>query len=649
MKLNKSSINTSLLRGMPHMAKVSTLALITTMGSTAFAAEVNIQSATGSGSHASYPPSNVIDGDTSFASRWAGNGSPEEVRLDLGSDHRIDDVSIAWGRGSSRSYPFEIAGRSGTSGSWTTVFSGENARNNDLQNYNVTDITARQIRIRGFRDGYTDITEVKIFDTGSGGDSGGSDSTSGGLPNSSGTYVFEKRNTAFSIDGRGGARIGQQVYLWNTNTGNANQQWDRLPVNNTFSLFRKAGTNVCLDGGAGGSRRQEVELQTCDANNDDQHWEVKSQTGGHVRLKKSGVNFSIDCAGGAERNQSCYLWNSSDSNVNQHFTMLSVGDSSGGSDTGGGDTGGGDTTSGGTGDFNLNSNDEPWENFDLREWKLDTPAGNSSASDCDAQDTEPQDWNNSFLSSRSSEFFFTHSDGGMRFISEYGGGTTGGDCRSKSRSELREMLRGSNTNIDTTGKNGDFRNNWALGSSNGEYQPRNADADETWGAREGRMRATLVINDVTESGSDNDQGNIVIGQIHASSDEPLRLHYRIRPGQTRGCFWAASEIREGDDVNFNIIGDRDCDTNNGPSNGIELGELFSYEIINDGPLIIVRIREGDRGAVIDDVTINLDTLNSGYDRDDEWNYFKAGVYSQNDDGDIGDRDIVTFYRLDVDH
>ena len=232
----------------------------------------------------------------------------------------------------------------------------------------------------------------------------------------------------------------------------------------------------------------------------------------------------------------------------------------------------------------------------------------------------------------------------MRFIAEYGGGTTGGDCDDKSRSELREMLRGSNRNIDTTGKNGDFRNNWALG-----YQPNNADADDSWGAREGRMRATLIINDVTESGSDNDQGNVVIGQIHASSDEPLRLHYRIRPGQTRGCIWAASEIREGDDVNFNMIGDRDCDSNNGPSNGIELGELFSYEIENVDEDIIVTIREGDRGSIIERQVIDLDSLNSGYDRDDEWMYFKAGAYSQNDDGQTGDRDIITFYRLDVDH
>ena len=204
------------------------------------------------------------------------------------------------------------------------------------------------------------------------------------------------------------------------------------------------------------------------------------------------------------------------------------------------------------------------------------------------------------------------------------------------------MLRGSNSNIDTTGKNGDFRNNWALG-----YQPRNADADESWGAREGKMTATLIINDVTESGSSNDQGNIVIGQIHANEDEPLRLHYRIRPGMSSGCIWAASEIRGGDDVNFDIIGTRNCTSS--PSDGIALGEMFSYEIENIDEDIIITIREGDQGSIIGRETIDLDQLNSGYDRDDDWVYFKAGVYSQNDDGDRGDRDIVTFYRLDIEH
>ena len=40
---------------------------------------------------------------------------------------------------------------------------------------------------------------------------------------------------------------------------------------------------------------------------------------------------------------------------------------------------------------------------------------------------------------------------------------------------------------------------------------------------------------------------------------------------------------------------------------------------------------------------------SGYDRSDEWMYFKAGAYTQNDTGDDDDHDIITFYRLENTH
>ena len=302
--------------------------------------------------------------------------------------------------------------------------------------------------------------------------------------------------------------------------------------------------------------------------------------------------------------------------------------------------------SSGGGDFGLNPNDDPWENFDLREWAIDTPAGRPGSS-CRAERTEPQEWNSSFNNTDSADFFFTHSDGGMRFISEVGGATTGGSCNSRARSELREFLRGSNTNIDDTGDDGDFRNNWALG-----YQPNNADADFSWGAREGRMRATLVVNQVTTSGNNSNRGRTIIGQIHAKDDEPLRLNYKSIPGRSGGgCIYASSEERGGDDTNFPLLGTVSC--NAGDEDGrIGLGEMFSYEIENDDEDIIVTIRAGDGGQVLAEETIDLDSIDGGYDRDDEYMYFKAGAYTQNEDntGAVdGQRDVVTFYRLDVDH
>ena len=88
----------------------------------------------------------------------------------------------------------------------------------------------------------------------------------------------------------------------------------------------------------------------------------------------------------------------------------------------------------------------------------------------------------------------------------------------------------------------------------------------------------------------------------------------------------------------------------GPSNGIDLDELFSYSIINDDEEITVIIRRGDRdGPIIAQRTIDMNDLDSGYDRSDEWMYFKAGAYTQNNTGSGSDGDIVTFYRLSKSH
>ena len=94
-------------------------------------------------------------------------------------------------------------------------------------------------------------------------------------------------------------------------------------------------------------------------------------------------------------------------------------------------------------------------------------------------------------------------------------------------------------------------------------------------------------------------------------------------------------------MTFNLIGDENC-SGNGPSDGIRLNELFSYEIINVGADIMVRIRRGDaNGEIIAETIVDMDDRDSGYDRSDEWMYFKAGAYTQNNTGDDDDTDIIT--------
>lgn len=423
------------------------------------------------------------------------------------------------------------------------------------------------------------------------------------------TVVMEKNQTSFSIDGAGGAVTGIQVYLWNSNENNVNQQWNTLDVDGRFIQFQKMNTNHCLDGGDGGARQQPILLQPCNASNQNQHWELIPLSNGTTRIKKRGVSFSIDGNNGAARRQVIYLWNSQDSNVNQQWNIRSLGADN---------------------EFGLDPNAEPWENFDLSDWVIDTPA---FASDGESERFGELDWDE--ISSESRAFFFTHTDGGMRFTTRLDGAKTSLNT-SFVRSELREMLRAGNDNISTTGVNG---NNWRLG-----YQP--GDADD-WGGTNGVLSATLRVNKVTTTGNGIHVGRTIIGQIHADNDEPARLYYRKEPGDARGCIYVSHEIRDGDDVDFDIIGNEDC---NNPSNGIALDELFSYQIINQGSEIEIVIRRGDRdGPVIGRTDFDMNELNSGYDRSDEWMYFKAGAYTQNNRGSDSDGDIITFYRLSNTH
>jgi len=283
-------------------------------------------------------------------------------------------------------------------------------------------------------------------------------------------------------------------------------------------------------------------------------------------------------------------------------------------------------------DFGLDASLEPWENFDLSDWVIDTPAFDTDGLALRHGELEWDD----LINSDSRPFFFTHTDGGMRFVSTVGGAKTSQNTRF-SRSELREMLRRGNRNFSTQGDTG---NNWALG-----HQPDNPNH----GGRNGVLTATLRVNRVTTTGSGIHPGRTIIGQIHAASDEPARLYYRKLPNADFGCIYLEHEIRNGNDITFNLIGNERC-SGNGPSNGIQLDELFSYEIINEGADITVIIRRGDRdGEIIAQTTVDMNQENSGYDIRDEWMYFKAGVYTQNDTGNDTDSDIATFYRLDNTH
>ncbi|MEO1714868.1 MAG: polysaccharide lyase family 7 protein, partial [Bacteroidota bacterium] len=93
---------------------------------------------------------------------------------------------------------------------------------------------------------------------------------------------------------------------------------------------------------------------------------------------------------------------------------------------------------------------------------------------------------------------------------------------------------------------------------------------------------------------------------------------------------------------YDLIGSRN-DNAPDPVDGVALGELFSYEIKAIGDLLTVTImRDG-----MDDVVQEVDMTDSGFA--DDWMYFKAGNYNQNNAGDPGEYAQVSFYALDVTH
>ncbi|MAF71016.1 MAG: translation initiation factor SUI1 [Alteromonas sp.] len=572
---------------------------------------------------------------------------------------------------------------------------------------------------------------------------------------------MEKNNTAFSIDGNGGAIEGQQLYLWNTNTSNVNQQWIQISHGDGYYSYKKQDTNLCWDGGSGGTNGQPVTLEICDAGNYDQHWEkIKVLSGTEIYRfqKRNASGYSIDGNGGAAQRQSIYLWSSSDSNVNQQWDLTRTDDNSDSSNNNAGnalsintafDDGSGhgsypatnvidgntdfasrwagsgspvnltvqlnettdissvgvawgrgdsraytfeiyarpgtsgswtkvydDVSSGTTADIEVFDIDDiaaqqiriktfsntanttwtnitevevygggsvtppttnptldpsapPSDNFDLSRWYLSIQTDDNG--DGKADSIKEDELNASFEDSR---FFYTANDGGMTFKSEIDGYKTSTNT-SYTRSELREMLRAGDTSIDTSGVN---ENNWVFSSAPSAAQ-------NAAGGVDGNMKATVAVNHVTSTGDSGQVGRVIIGQIHASSDEPVRLYYRLLPGHDKGSIYFAHEPGNGNAEQwYEMIGSRSSSASE-PSDGIALNEVFSYEIDVQGDTLTVKIlREGKAT-----VTETVDMSNSGYDVADEYMYFKAGVYNQNNTGDGDDYVQATFYALEVTH
>ena len=286
-------------------------------------------------------------------------------------------------------------------------------------------------------------------------------------------------------------------------------------------------------------------------------------------------------------------------------------------------------SSGGSG---LSSELPPGKNFDLLGWNISVPT------DTDRNGKSDTIKERELSAGYESEFFYTGDDGGMVFKNPIDGYKTSKNT-SYTRTELREMLRRGNTAIKTRFEDGTpNKNNWVFSSAPLEAQI-------AAGAVDGILEATLAVNHVTTTGKRNQVGRVIIGQIHAKDDEPIRLYYRKLPENTHGSIYAAHESQsEPKDIYYEMIGTRSQSAEN-PENGIKLNEKFSYKIDAKGNSLFVTISKD--GIILAETTIDM--TKSGYDVEDDYMYFKAGVYNQNNSGDPEDYVQATFYKLKVTH
>ena len=239
------------------------------------------------------------------------------------------------------------------------------------------------------------------------------------------------------------------------------------------------------------------------------------------------------------------------------------------------------------------------------------------------------------------------------------------------RSELRELLT---MYFDDSFDDTDIENQWVTSEASNNNQ-NNA------GGVNGVLRATLIVNSVTESGGSAEQeGRMIVGQIHGVDDEPVKIYYQKVAGQDKGSVYFTVDGSNGspsDRITFFGYNDKITDDSRRDEfeptvDGIALGDEWSYEIdltgdqlqvtiIHDGKTYttadgiaysqeyMAQSSSGSGSAYIQSNSSDTDaiTINSSYDND--LMYFKVGVYNQNNTGDGDDVASVTFTRIEQTH
>jgi len=277
----------------------------------------------------------------------------------------------------------------------------------------------------------------------------------------------------------------------------------------------------------------------------------------------------------------------------------------------------------------------PADKFDLSEWKITVPVDKN-------KDKKPDDIDVKQLKKYSHpDFFYLDENGGLVFASPNKALTT--KNTTNTRSELRQMIRGTKTKYSTHGP----QNNFAVLARK--------DSDK-FGRVGGRLDATLKVDHVaTRAGNPDTKAafSAVVGQIHAvkSKDtksgfgfgnEPIKVYYKKFPGHAMGSvFWnyernLARKDPNRKDIAHPVFGFDWTNKEDPGQQGIALGEEFSYTINVHENMMYLTFSNARLGTKTFTKSLvsqhsadgTIDPLDNKFSYGGDSLYFKAGIYNQ---------------------
>lgn len=277
----------------------------------------------------------------------------------------------------------------------------------------------------------------------------------------------------------------------------------------------------------------------------------------------------------------------------------------------------------------------PADVFDLSQWNITVPLdtdGNERADIVSVADLQTY---------MHPDFFYLDDNGGLVFATPNKATTTPNSTNT--RSELRQMLRGTERSIRTAAPG----NSFALAAH---------PFAERFASIGGRLDATLHVDHVAERAEVTNKKptySVVVGQIHAVKvdgeqegfgwgNEPLKISYKKFPDHEYGSvYWTyernlARENPDRTDIAYPVFGNT-WDNNDDPGDaGIKLGEDFSYTVDVTGNVMTLTFDTERHDTVTYQIHLanNVDAYGEIDEKDNpigyagDWFYFKAGAYNQ---------------------